>query len=147
MWNGEDSYNKQLVEHSNLTYCLNVSLMVHEKDLSQPIGYITNEILEWALQMAHLSQKGAPIIFSTFDPFFIVHENDQFWYMAINMEYEILKWAPKITQLSSNELVTFFSSFWSHFIRSAVKLSILMCHTWYFLWNFKMSSQTISIKP
>ena len=72
--------------------------MVHEKDL---FWYITNKILKWALQTAHLSQKWAATIFSTSDPFLlIVHENDQFWYIATHMEYEILKWAPKMAQMA-----------------------------------------------
>ena len=89
------------------------SLMFHEKDLFLYItNYIMNEILKWALQTAHLSQKWAATTFSTSNPFLlIVHENDQFWYMTANMEYEIFKWAPETTQLSSNEPVIFFPHF------------------------------------
>ena len=65
-------------------------------DKCETSTHITNEILKWAPQTAHLSQKWAARIFSTSDPFLlIVHENDQFWYIATHMEYEILKWATK----------------------------------------------------
>ena len=40
----------------------------------------------------------------------------------------------------------FFLSFWPHIIHSAVKLSILMCHSIHFQWIFQMSSQNGSIE-
>ena len=42
---------------------------------------------------------------STSDPIsLIVHKNDQFWFIATNMEYEILNLDPKMTRVSFNEL-------------------------------------------
>ena len=83
MWNAEDRYNKQLEKHLNLTYCLNVTLKIHEKYLFWYITtHIINEILKWLLQTTHSSQKWAATIFSTSDPFLlIIHENDKFWYI------------------------------------------------------------------
>ena len=142
MWNAEDRFNKQLEKHLNLTYCLNVTLEILEKYLFWYITtHIINEILKWLLQTTHSSQKWAATIFSTSDPFLlIIHENDRFRYIATDMEYEILKWAPQNDSIelkwAENEPGNIFSSFWPHFIYSAVKLSILMCHTTDFIWNF-----------
>ena len=93
MWNAEDIYNKQLEKHSNLTYCLNVSLKVHEKDL---FWYITNEILKWALWTAHLRLKLAAMIFFHFWPIFI----DRPWKRSI---------------FCAKRLVT--EHFWPHFFQ------------------------------
>ena len=63
-----------------------------------------------------LSQKWGATIFSTSDPFLlIIHENDQFWYVATDMEYEILKWAPQNDSIelkwAETEPVIFFPFF------------------------------------
>ena len=72
------------------------------------------------------------------------------WKMSIliyhNVANKFLKWAPQLAHLSqkwprtffstSNELVTFFSSFWPHFIHGAVKLSILIWHIINFFLKF-----------
>ena len=118
MWNAEDRYIKQLKKHLNLTFCLNITLKVHEKDIF------------WAAT-----------IYSTSDPFLlIIHENYRFWYIATYMEYEIFKMSPpkrlNWPQMSGKWAGNIFSSFWPHFIYGAVKLSILMCHTTDFIWNF-----------
>ena len=106
MWNAEDRHNEQFENHLNLTYCLNVSLKVHVKDLFWYItNYIINEILKWALQTAHLSQKWPATIFSTSKPILlIVYGNDLFWYITTIFNMKFLKWAPKSAQSSSNEL-------------------------------------------
>ena len=103
-------------------------------------NHIQIEILKRALKTAHLNQKWARTIFSTSDPILlVVHENDLFWYITTIFNMKFLKWAPKSAQSSYNELKMsryHFPSFRPHFIHSAVKLSILMCHTMDFLWNF-----------
>ena len=74
-------------KHLNLTYCINITLMVHKKDLFWYItNYIINEVLKWALQTTHLSQKWAATIFFTSEPILLIfHENDLFWYVATHI--------------------------------------------------------------
>ena len=86
--------DKQLEKHLNLTYCLNITLKAHEKNL---FWYITAHIInEMTSPNDSLKPKLTATIFSTSDPFLlIIHEKDQFWYIATDMEYEIFKWAPQ----------------------------------------------------
>ena len=46
--------------------------MVHEKRYILITAYIANEILEWALQTAHLSQKWDSMYSFTSDPFLLI---------------------------------------------------------------------------
>ena len=83
MWNAENSANQQLENHSLLTYCLNISLMVHKNDIFLIIAnYTKNEFLNEAVRF-----------FPTFNTIsFIVRKNDQFWYATRIMKkkwYEI----------------------------------------------------------
>ena len=112
MWSAEDSYNKQLEKISHLTYCLNISLMIHEKDLFWYItAYIVNKIPKRALQRAHLSQMWAHIIFSTSDPLLlIVHENDQYWYITVFITNKIPKRCLQMAHLSQMWVRTIFST-------------------------------------
>ena len=100
-------------------------------------------LLKWA------PQKWDATIFSSPDPFLlIVHENDQFCHITTKMEYEIFKWAPKTTKLSTNELKwagSIFSSFWPHFINSAVKQPILMCQLYAFNKIFKWAPKSTQL--
>ena len=69
-----------------LTYCLNVSLMVHETDLfwSQAILHIkfSNELSKWLTWV-----KNEPVrFFSASEPILLIlHENDLFWYVTANI--------------------------------------------------------------
>ena len=68
-----------------------------------------NQYLIWNFEMsskkAHPSQKWAcTIFFTSVFILLIVPENDLFWCITNNIQYEILKRAPKTTQLRISEL-------------------------------------------
>ena len=96
--------------------------------------------MKWLLQTTHSSQKWAATIFSTSDPFLlIIHEKDQFWYIATDMEYEIFKWAPQNNSIelkwAENEPVIFFPLIDPILFMVQSNYQNLMCHTTDFIWN------------
>ena len=77
----------------------------------------------------------------------MVHEKDLFWYITNYIINEILKWALQTAHLSLKWAATSFFHFWTHFINSPRKPSILIYHNPYHKWNSEMSSPNDSLEP
>ena len=100
------------------------------------ISYMDFKNLKEVRKTAHLVQKWASAIFSTFDPYSLkVHENDQFRYNFNNhnpyMKYQILKWADETAHLTQQWTRTIFFHILHCFSEITWKRTILICYNLY----------------
>ena len=143
MSNAEDSCNRKLLNYSYLTYCFNVSLMVHENFL---FWYITS-YSEMSSQNGSLEPKVSPLNLFHFKTHFIdipwkrsilIYHNQYFiWNYEVSSQNRLPE--PKVSSYD-------FFPLRPHFIDSPWKRSILIYHNLLGIWNFEMSSQISSIE-